>query len=150
MKPRIGFVLEQALGHVAYGMESPPSALGPVNDIESEWLEVSFDEEGFGQVPIVGKSYVLRGNVSGAKRDRAPLTAGDRSMRSSCIRSMIGLLAMDYISKDSDRCLSLDADPVELRRAGRMVMGTGRRTPQSSVASSSCNRARPWRRALDG
>ena len=62
MKPRVGFVLEQALGHVAYGM-SLRQALSKRGDIECEWLEVSFDDEGFGRVPLLGKSYALRGNV---------------------------------------------------------------------------------------
>jgi hypothetical protein len=109
MKPRIGFVLEQALGHVAYGM-SLRRALSTRDDIECEWLEVSFDEEGLGRVPILGKSYMLRGNV----RARGAIARAHRRRSLDALfmhTSMIGLLAMDYITK-IPTMLSLDATPL--------------------------------------
>jgi glycosyltransferase involved in cell wall biosynthesis len=109
MKPRIGFVLEQALGHVAHGM-SLRRALSTRSDIECEWLEVSFDEGGFGRVPLVGKSYVLRGNV----RARRAIARAHRRQPFNALfihTSMIALLAMDYISR-IPTMLSMDATPV--------------------------------------
>jgi glycosyltransferase involved in cell wall biosynthesis len=109
MRPRIGFVLEQALGHVAYGM-SLRRVLGQRNDIECEWLEVSFDTEGFGRVPVLGRSYALRGNVR-ARRLIAK-THRRRPLDALFVHtSMIGLLAMDYVSK-IPTMLSLDATPL--------------------------------------
>src|SRR5882672_2784323 len=127
MKPRIGFVLEQALGHVAYGM-SLRRALSARNDIESEWLEVSFDEEGFGQVPIVGKSYVLRGNV----RARSAIARAHRRRPLNALfmhTSMIGLLAMDYISK-IPTMLSLDATPLNY---DELAAWYGHRTQNAAI-----------------
>src|SRR5258708_24089581 len=109
MKPRIGFVLEQALGHVAYGM-SLRRTLSARKDIECEWLDVAFDGEGFGRVPIVGKSYFLRGNV----RARTIIARAHRRRPLDALfmhTPMIGLLAMDYVSK-IPTMLSLDATPL--------------------------------------
>ncbi len=109
MKPRIGFVLEQALGHVAYGI-SLRRALSGRNDLDCEWLEVSFAEDGFGRVPLLGKSYVLRGNV----RARSAIAAAHRRRPLDALfvhTSMIGLLAVDYIRK-VPTLLSLDATPL--------------------------------------
>jgi glycosyltransferase involved in cell wall biosynthesis len=109
MTPRIGFVLEQALGHVAYGA-SLRRALESRADLECAWLDVSFSEDGFGRWPVVGKSYLLRGNV----RARAGIAREHRRSPLAALfmhTSMIGLLAADYIGR-IPTVLSLDATPI--------------------------------------
>jgi glycosyltransferase involved in cell wall biosynthesis len=110
MKLRIGFVLEQALGHVAYGM-SLRDALSARDDIECEWFEVSFAERGFERVPILGKNYMFRGNV----RARGAIARAHRERPLDALfvhTSMIALLlAPDYMGK-IPTMLSLDATPI--------------------------------------
>lgn len=109
MKPRIGFVLEQALGHVAYGVGLRRS-LASRDDIECEWLEVSFGDQGLGRVPFIGRSYALRGNL----RARRMIALAHRRRPLDALfvhTSMIGLLAADYIGK-IPTMLSLDATPL--------------------------------------
>jgi len=109
MVPRVGFVLEQALGHVAYGM-SLRQALGARSDMECEWLEVSFVDGRFRRLPFLGRSYWLRGNV----RARTTIARAHRKKALDALfvhTSMIGLLAGDYIGK-IPTMLSLDATPI--------------------------------------
>jgi len=61
MKRRIGFVIEQALGHVAYGM-GLRQALASRDDIELEWIEIPFEPGSFGKLPLVGRNWTLRGS----------------------------------------------------------------------------------------
>jgi glycosyltransferase involved in cell wall biosynthesis len=108
MKPRIGFVLEQALGHVAYG-KSLRQALTARDDIECEWLEVSFDKDGFGRIPLLGSSYALRGNA----RARNLIARAHRRRPFDALfvhTAMVVLLSMDYVSR-IPTILSLDATP---------------------------------------
>jgi glycosyltransferase involved in cell wall biosynthesis len=62
MKQRIGFVIEQALGHVAYGM-GIRHALSGRNDIDPVWIDIPYAQDGFGRVPVVGRNWTLRGSV---------------------------------------------------------------------------------------
>lgn len=62
MKRRIGFVIEQALGHVAYGM-GLKQALAPREDIELEWIEIPFEPGAFGKIPVVGRNWTVRGST---------------------------------------------------------------------------------------
>jgi glycosyltransferase involved in cell wall biosynthesis len=109
MMPRVGFVLEQALGHVAYGM-SLRRALSTRSDIECEWIDVSFSEGGLGRVPFLGTSYALRGNV----RARLGIARAHRRRPLNALfihTSMVGLLSLDYIRR-IPTMLSLDATPL--------------------------------------
>jgi glycosyltransferase involved in cell wall biosynthesis len=110
MRPRIGFVLEQALGHVAYGI-SLREALSARDDLECEWLEVSFAEEGFERIPVLGKSYMFRGNVRA--RNAIARAHGRRPFDALFVHtSMIALLlAPDYMAR-IPTVLSLDATPL--------------------------------------
>jgi glycosyltransferase involved in cell wall biosynthesis len=62
MKPRIGFAIEQALGHVAYGL-GLRRALERRTDLECVWIDVPFDESGFGRIPFVGRNWTVRGST---------------------------------------------------------------------------------------
>ena len=73
MKKRIGFVIEQALGHVAYGM-GLREALSARADVECVWMEVPFGVGRFGRIPVLGRNWTLRGSM----RARRASAAGDR------------------------------------------------------------------------
>jgi len=63
---RIGFALEQTLGHVAYGL-SLRRALERRSDIECEWLDVPFAPGSFGRIPLAGRNWTIRGSVRAAR-----------------------------------------------------------------------------------
>ncbi len=109
MKPRIAFVLEQGLGHVAYGM-SLRRALAARDDMECVWLEVSFTKDGLGRLPILGENYAFRGNV----RTRQAIAAARRTGPLDALfihTSMVAILSADYIAR-IPTLLSLDATPL--------------------------------------
>jgi glycosyltransferase involved in cell wall biosynthesis len=109
MRPRIGFVLEQALGHVAYGM-SLRGALAARQDIECEWLEVSFAEDALNPFPLVGRSYWLRGNLGA----RLAIARAHRKRPLDALfvhTGMIAILAADYVGR-IPTMLSFDATPL--------------------------------------
>jgi glycosyltransferase involved in cell wall biosynthesis len=62
VKARIAFVIEQALGHVAYGM-GLKKALADRDDLEGVWIEVPYGLGNFGRVPYVGPNWTLRGST---------------------------------------------------------------------------------------
>jgi glycosyltransferase involved in cell wall biosynthesis len=108
MRPRVGFVLEQALGHVAYGM-SLREALAGRRDMECVWLEVSFEEDAK-DLPVFGRSYWLRGNL----RARRAIARAHRERPLDALfvhTGMIAILAADYVGR-IPTMLSFDATPL--------------------------------------
>ena len=69
MTARIAFVIEQALGHVAYGM-GLKEALADRRDLEGVWIEVPYSLGSFGRVPYIGPNWTLRGSARAWKRIR--------------------------------------------------------------------------------
>jgi glycosyltransferase involved in cell wall biosynthesis len=127
MKPRVGFVLEQGLGHVAYGM-SLRRALARRTDLECVWLEVSFVEDGVGRMPLLGKSYAFRGNL----RARHATARAHKSRPLDALfihTSMIALLSADYIRK-IPTLLSLDATP---RNYDELALWYGHRVQNAAI-----------------
>jgi glycosyltransferase involved in cell wall biosynthesis len=61
-RTRVGFVIEQALGHVAYGL-GLRKALAHRDDLECIWLDVPYALDGFGRIPVVGRNWTLRGST---------------------------------------------------------------------------------------
>lgn len=79
MKARVGFVVEQALGHVTYGM-SLRRSLAERDDIDGVWIGVPFAPARLGAVPLVRSNWALRGSLRAARaisraHDEAPLDA---------------------------------------------------------------------------
>jgi glycosyltransferase involved in cell wall biosynthesis len=72
VKPRIGFVMEQTLGHVAYGM-GLRDALADRSDFEARWIDVPYQPEREPLLPVVGKNWTLRGSLRAARAVRAEL-----------------------------------------------------------------------------
>lgn len=109
MKRRIGFVIEQALGHVSYGM-GLKQALAPRGDIELEWLEVPYEPGRFGKIPVIGRNWTLRGSTRAYRavaraHERAPLHALFIHTQT------IGLFCGPHMA-EIPTLLSLDATPI--------------------------------------
>src|SRR3954465_14827716 len=108
MIPRIGFALEQALGHVAYG-QGLKQALGRRSDLDCEWLEVPFGRDGFGRVPAVGANWTLRGSLRAQRLVARAHQA--RPLRALFIHTQtIGLFSAGHMRR-IPTLLSLDATP---------------------------------------
>jgi len=58
--------MEQALGHVAYGI-GLREALTPRTDLECVWLDIPFTPGNFGRLPLVGRNWTLRGSFRAAR-----------------------------------------------------------------------------------
>lgn len=109
MKPRIGFAIEQALGHVAFGM-GLKSVLAGRADIDCEWLDVPYPAGAFERVPLVGTNWTVRGSLRTRRAlDRA---SGTRPFDALFIHTQtIALFSAAHI-KRVPTVLSLDATPV--------------------------------------
>src|SRR5688572_386890 len=109
MAVRIGFLLEQALGHVAYGM-GIKQALAYRTDIDCEWLEIPFEVGDFKHLSKVGQNWTFRGSV----RARQAIAKAHRSRPLDALfihTQTIGLFAGSYMRK-IPTLLSLDATPL--------------------------------------
>jgi glycosyltransferase involved in cell wall biosynthesis len=108
MKPHIGFVLEQMLGHVAYGI-SLRRALAPRTDIECTWIEVPSELGGFARFSAVGRNWTFRGSM------RAWRSIGEIHKSRPFDALLIHTLTISFFSAGHMRriptLLSLDATP---------------------------------------
>jgi len=133
MIPRIGFVLEQGLGHVAYGM-SLRSALSTRKDIDCVWLEVSFADGPLARIPIIGTNYAARGNLRA--RHAIAHAHRERALDGLFVHtSMIALFSMDWVAR-IPTCLSLDATPFNYDELASWY--------RHQVSSPSVERAKLW------
>jgi glycosyltransferase involved in cell wall biosynthesis len=109
MKRRIGFVIEQALGHVAYGM-GLKQALAGRDDIELEWIEIPYPPGLFGKLPLIGGNWTLRGST---RAFRAIWEAHrKRPLDALFIHTQtIGLFSGPHMAR-IPTLLSLDATPI--------------------------------------
>lgn len=108
MKKRIGFVIEQALGHVAYGM-GLREALSARADVECVWMEVPFGVGRFGRIPVLGRNWTLRGSM----RARRAIAAGDRQQAFDALvihTQTVGVFSAGHMAR-IPTLLSLDATP---------------------------------------
>lgn len=109
MKRRIGFVIEQALGHVAYGA-GLKQALAQRGDIEAEWIQIPYELGAFGKIPLVGRNWTLRGS---ARAYRA-IAAAQRARPFDALflhTQTISLFSAPHMAK-VPTLLSLDATPI--------------------------------------
>ena len=108
MKKRIGFVIEQALGHVAYGM-GLREVLGKRSDLECVWLDVPFAPGGFGRIPLVGRNWTLRGSLRA--RNAVTRASQQGTLDALLIHTQtIGLFSAKHMAR-VPTLLSLDATP---------------------------------------
>jgi len=103
--------VEQALGHVAYGM-SLQRSLAARDDIEVEWIEVPYAPARLAAVPLLRSNWTLRGSLRAWQKIRqahraAPLDALFLHTQT------ISLFASGYM-KRIPTLLSLDATPANL------------------------------------
>jgi glycosyltransferase involved in cell wall biosynthesis len=108
MKRRIGFVIEQALGHVAYGI-GLKQALAHRDDLELDWLAVPYEPGVFGRLPLIGKNWTLRGS-SRACRAIAQLVRQRRPDALFIHTQTIALFSAPFMAR-IPTLLSLDATP---------------------------------------
>jgi glycosyltransferase involved in cell wall biosynthesis len=114
MKPRFGFVIEQALGHVAYG-SSLRRVIQARDDIETEWLEIPFAESELSGFPLsravarVHHNWTLRGSY---RAHRAIAEAHARRPFDALFihTQTIALFARNFMRR-VPTVLSLDATP---------------------------------------
>jgi len=108
MKRRVGFVIEQALGHVAYGM-GLKQALASRDDLELTWIEVPYEPGSFGKLPVLGKNWTLRGSTRAYRAIAA--AHQQRPLDALFIHTQtIGLFCRPHMAK-IPTLLSLDATP---------------------------------------
>ncbi|HEX5478698.1 MAG TPA: glycosyltransferase family 4 protein [Dehalococcoidia bacterium] len=111
MPPRIAFVIEQALGHVAYGA-GLRRALAGRDDAELVWIEVPFQPEGLGRLPLVRNNWTLRGSLEAARSIRRE--DARRPLDAMFIHTQtIGLFAGGLMRR-IPTLLSLDATPMNV------------------------------------
>lgn len=108
-KRRVGFVIEQALGHVAYGL-GLRDALRDRTDLDCIWIDVPFPAGRFGQLPGVGNNWTLRGSFRAARA----IAEARRRQRLDALfihTQTIGLFSGRHMA-DVPTLLSLDATPL--------------------------------------
>ena len=106
---RVGFVVEQALGHVAYGL-GLRDALRDRTDLDCVFIDVPFPPGRFGQLPGVGTNWTLRGSF---RAERA-IASTRRSQRLDGLfihTQTIGLFSGRHMA-EVPTLLSLDATPL--------------------------------------
>ncbi len=111
MRARIGFVVEQALGHVAYGMNLR-AALAHRDDLDIVWLEVPYEPSGFERLPLLRSNWTLRGSL----RARRLLHDAVREGQLDALfihTQTVSLFAGGFMSR-IPTLLSLDATPLNL------------------------------------
>lgn len=109
MTLRIGFALEQALGHVAYGM-SIKRALADRTDIECEWLEIPYELGRFRWLSKVGNNWTIRGSA----RARTAIAKAHKRKPFDALfvhTQTISLFLRSYMRR-IPTLLSLDATPI--------------------------------------
>lgn len=111
MKARVGFVVEQALGHVAYGMNLR-AALAHRTDLDIVWLEVPYAPSGIESLPLLRSNWTLRGSL----RARRLLQDAVREAPLDALfihTQTVSLFAGGFMSR-IPTLLSLDATPMNL------------------------------------
>jgi glycosyltransferase involved in cell wall biosynthesis len=107
----VGFVVEQALGHVAYGM-SLRRALERHADIDCIWIEVPFESAGIGALPLIRNNWTLRGSLRARTLIRREHFA--RRLDALFIHTQTISIFADGIMNAVPTLLSLDATPVNV------------------------------------
>lgn len=116
MKVRVGFVIEQALGHVAYGL-GLRKALANREDLECVWLDIPYSLGGFDRLPWgVGKNWTIRGSLRARRQiqnahQQAPLD-------SLFVHTQTVSLFAGGHMRNIPTLLSLDATPRNLDEIG--------------------------------
>ncbi len=121
----MGFVIEQALGHVAYGLNLR-KALAGRDDLECVWIDVPYETGAIGRVPFVGRNWTVRGSLRAWSLIREELRRGPLDALFLHTQT-ISIFAGSYMER-IPTLLSLDATPINLDElAGAYAHGVGGR-----------------------
>lgn len=107
-KPHVGFVIEQALGHVAYGM-GLQSILAHRGDMRAQWMPVPYAPGRLGRLPLVGSNWTVRGSL---RARQAVLRAHrERKFDALFIHTQTISLGLAGVMRKVPTVVSLDATP---------------------------------------
>lgn len=107
-KPHVGFVIEQALGHVAYGMGLQRS-LARRDDMSMEWMPIPYAPGSLDRLPLLGTNWTVRGSL---RARRAVLEAhGARKLDALFVHTQTISLGLHGFMGDVPTVVSLDATP---------------------------------------
>jgi glycosyltransferase involved in cell wall biosynthesis len=114
-RTRIGFVLEQALGHVTYG-RNIASAVSVRDDVDPVWLEVPFaPDTRLARLPFVRNNWTLRASLEAR---RLWNQANARSFDSVFLHTQTVSLFAGGLMREVPTVLSLDATPLNFDAVG--------------------------------
>lgn len=114
--PRVGFVMEQALGHVTYS-RNLASAFAQSGALQPTWLNIPFTDGGpLDRVPGVRSNWTVRASLRAAQRLRAAGGAGRYDALFFHTQSVA--LLSPLIARRTPVILSLDATPLGYDRIG--------------------------------
>ena len=111
---RIGFVLEQALGHVTYGLNIE-RYIAERHDIEPVWMRVAFrPPTRVSRLPVVRSNWTLRASLEARRLLNANIASLDAVFLHTQTASVFATAAMERIPT----VLSLDATPLNFDEVG--------------------------------
>ena len=126
---RVGFVMEQALGHVTY-MQNLQSAFGGLDRLEPVWMPVPFACDGLmDRLPGIKRNWTVRGSLRGHQALRAQ--GGPRAFDALFFHTQTVALLAPLAARNTPAIISLDATPLNYDSVG--VYYGHRATPRSAA-----------------
>jgi glycosyltransferase involved in cell wall biosynthesis len=114
--PRVGFIMEQTLGHVTYA-RNLRSAFASFDRLRPVWMPVPFDDDGLStRLPAVGARWAARGSLRAYATLRA--RGGARRFDALVFHTSTVALAAPLAARSTPVILSLDATPLNFDRVG--------------------------------
>jgi glycosyltransferase involved in cell wall biosynthesis len=114
--PRVGFVMEQALGHVTYG-RNLRAAFSSSGRVEPVWMPVPFDAGGLLDVlPGPRQSWTVRGSLRGFMALRS--SAAGRDLDALFFHTQTVSLLAPLAGRRTPTIISLDATPINYDSVG--------------------------------
>jgi glycosyltransferase involved in cell wall biosynthesis len=114
--PRVGFIMEQTLGHVTYA-RNLRAAYASSERLTPVWMPVPFADDGpLTRLPTVGASWAVRGSLRAYAALRA--RGGAREFDALVFHTSTVALAAPLAARSTPVILSLDATPRNFDRVG--------------------------------
>lgn len=107
--PHLGFVLEQSLGHIAFGMNLK-HFLSERTDMDTTWIPIPFESGYIGKIPALGRNWTVRGSL---RARRAIVRAHhERPFDALFIHTQTVSVFSGDLMKKVPTMLSMDATPL--------------------------------------